>query len=224
MDVKDINVVINYDMPSGVEDYVHRIGRTARGGSKGSSYSFITHSDARSGILTELVDLVKRSGQEIPTELEHLESQFTRKHHSHTGGALGRRPSYSSSQGGGGYNKFGHNNSNHGNNRPAYGDNRSGNGNGGSFNRNNTNDNNNSYGNRNSGYGASKYGSNNNDNYNSPTSNSYMNKYSQGPASGGRQSKPAYDDDGFGDDDFSSGSGSGDRKRQSFKNKYDHDE
>ena len=30
IDVKDINLVINYDVPHDAEDYVHRIGRTAR--------------------------------------------------------------------------------------------------------------------------------------------------------------------------------------------------
>jgi len=42
LDVKDINVVINYDMPNSIEDYVHRIGRTGRAGATGDSYSFIT--------------------------------------------------------------------------------------------------------------------------------------------------------------------------------------
>jgi len=32
LDVKDVMYVINYDMPKQIEDYVHRIGRTARAG------------------------------------------------------------------------------------------------------------------------------------------------------------------------------------------------
>ena len=32
LDVKDITVVINYDMPTCIEDYIHRIGRTGRAG------------------------------------------------------------------------------------------------------------------------------------------------------------------------------------------------
>lgn len=32
LDVRDINYVINYDMPKVIEDYVHRIGRTGRAG------------------------------------------------------------------------------------------------------------------------------------------------------------------------------------------------
>lgn len=46
LDVKDIGIVINYDMPNTIEDYVHRIGRTGRAGNKGASYSFITQKEA----------------------------------------------------------------------------------------------------------------------------------------------------------------------------------
>lgn len=91
LDVKDINVVINYDFPDkGVEDYVHRIGRTARGGQSGMSFTFVTQKDARSGHLTELIDLVKRSGQQVPPEMVSLEAMFSRRHDSHAHGALGR--------------------------------------------------------------------------------------------------------------------------------------
>jgi len=41
-DVKDIKLVINYDLPKTAEDYVHRIGRTARAGVRGSAVSFFT--------------------------------------------------------------------------------------------------------------------------------------------------------------------------------------
>lgn len=40
LDVKDIEYVINYDMPKIIEDYVHRIGRTGRAGASGISISF----------------------------------------------------------------------------------------------------------------------------------------------------------------------------------------
>jgi len=35
LDVKDISIVINFDMPKNIDDYVHRIGRTGRAGAKG---------------------------------------------------------------------------------------------------------------------------------------------------------------------------------------------
>lgn len=40
IDVKDIELVLNYDLPDNSEDYVHRIGRTARAGKKGIAISF----------------------------------------------------------------------------------------------------------------------------------------------------------------------------------------
>jgi len=52
LDVKDIACVVNYDFPSGsngVEDYVHRIGRTARGGAEGHAYTFFTADDSKVG-------------------------------------------------------------------------------------------------------------------------------------------------------------------------------
>ncbi|MDP3995809.1 MAG: DEAD/DEAH box helicase [bacterium] len=45
IDVVGIELVVNYDLPSQAEDYVHRIGRTARAGSKGLAISFVTPSE-----------------------------------------------------------------------------------------------------------------------------------------------------------------------------------
>jgi ATP-dependent RNA helicase RhlE len=42
IDIEDIDLVINYDVPHDGEDYVHRIGRTARAASKGSAYTFVS--------------------------------------------------------------------------------------------------------------------------------------------------------------------------------------
>ena len=53
LDVKDISIVVNYDMPNSIEDYVHRIGRTGRAGAKGIAYSFFTNKDL--SIAPELV-------------------------------------------------------------------------------------------------------------------------------------------------------------------------
>ena len=38
--IPDVELVINYDLPQNNEDYVHRIGRTARAGAAGSAVSF----------------------------------------------------------------------------------------------------------------------------------------------------------------------------------------
>jgi ATP-dependent RNA helicase DDX46/PRP5 len=37
LDVKDLNLVVNYDVPNHMEDYVHRVGRTGRAGNKGNA-------------------------------------------------------------------------------------------------------------------------------------------------------------------------------------------
>lgn len=42
IDIEDIDLVINYDVPHDGEDYVHRIGRTARAATKGTAYTFVT--------------------------------------------------------------------------------------------------------------------------------------------------------------------------------------
>lgn len=41
LDVKNVGAVINYDFPTGVEDYIHRIGRTGRAGASGETLSLL---------------------------------------------------------------------------------------------------------------------------------------------------------------------------------------
>lgn len=45
IDIDDIALVINYDVPHDPEDYVHRIGRTARAGEKGRAVTFVSEQD-----------------------------------------------------------------------------------------------------------------------------------------------------------------------------------
>lgn len=45
IDIDDISVVLNYDVPHDVEDYVHRIGRTARASAKGMSITFVSEDE-----------------------------------------------------------------------------------------------------------------------------------------------------------------------------------
>jgi len=45
IDVNDITLVINFDLPDNCEDYVHRIGRTGRAGKTGRALTFATHSE-----------------------------------------------------------------------------------------------------------------------------------------------------------------------------------
>ncbi len=45
LDIKDVSHVINYDLPNNFEDYVHRVGRTARAEAEGEALSFVTPGD-----------------------------------------------------------------------------------------------------------------------------------------------------------------------------------
>jgi ATP-dependent RNA helicase RhlE len=45
LDIKELGMVINYDMPDIVETYVHRIGRTGRAGAAGMALTFCSQDD-----------------------------------------------------------------------------------------------------------------------------------------------------------------------------------
>jgi superfamily II DNA/RNA helicase len=61
LDVPHIEHVINYDLPQVAEDYIHRMGRTARAGAEGSSLSFVTNSDREKwNAIERLLDPTKK--------------------------------------------------------------------------------------------------------------------------------------------------------------------
>jgi len=45
--VQQVSLVINYDLPTNRENYIHRIGRSGRWGRKGTAINFVTTGDAR---------------------------------------------------------------------------------------------------------------------------------------------------------------------------------
>jgi len=65
IDIRDIRVVVNYDMPTNIESYVHRIGRTARGNDRGVSLGYVVNEDL-SRIGKDLRDILHRAGQNVP--------------------------------------------------------------------------------------------------------------------------------------------------------------
>ena len=69
-DVKDIKFVINYDYPNNSEDYVHRIGRTARGGGEGTAYTFFTSKNAKQA--KDLVAVLEEAHQEVHPNLRDM--------------------------------------------------------------------------------------------------------------------------------------------------------
>lgn len=68
LDIKQLEVVINYDFPMQIDDYVHRIGRTGRAGAKGHSYTFISKAEDQitPAVLTQLLSIISKAGQEVP--------------------------------------------------------------------------------------------------------------------------------------------------------------
>ncbi|CAN6578412.1 unnamed protein product [Malus baccata var. baccata] len=67
LDVKDIKCVINYDFPSSLEDYVHRIGRTGRAGAAGTALTFFTHANAK--FTRDLIKILQEAGQVVSPAL-----------------------------------------------------------------------------------------------------------------------------------------------------------
>ncbi len=64
LDIDQLPMVINYEIPSAPEDYVHRIGRTGRAGALGTAISFVSPEEEK--YLTEIEKLIRR---EIPKEI-----------------------------------------------------------------------------------------------------------------------------------------------------------
>ena len=69
LDIPDVEMVVNWDVPAAWEDYVHRVGRTARKGKKGWAVSFVTERDV------ELIQAIEEKIGKQLTELELPESK-----------------------------------------------------------------------------------------------------------------------------------------------------
>jgi len=72
IDIKDINLIINYDVPQDAEDYVHRVGRTARAKTTGVALTLINEDDMYK--FKRIEDLIDREIIKIPTPPEIGES------------------------------------------------------------------------------------------------------------------------------------------------------
>ena len=68
IDVQQVSIVINFDIPYSIDNYIHRIGRSGRFGRKGVAINLITYSDIR-----KLHDIEKY----YSTQIEELPENFT---------------------------------------------------------------------------------------------------------------------------------------------------
>ncbi|KAI8388286.1 P-loop containing nucleoside triphosphate hydrolase protein [Radiomyces spectabilis] len=73
IDVKNVSLVINYDMAKNIEDYTHRIGRTGRAGQSGVAITFLSNNDT--DVMYDLKQMLMKSPlSKVPNELAHHEA------------------------------------------------------------------------------------------------------------------------------------------------------
>ena len=68
--IPNVTHVVNYDLPTDIDDYVHRIGRTGRAGNTGIATAFFNRGNR--GVVRDLLDLLKEANQEVPQFLESI--------------------------------------------------------------------------------------------------------------------------------------------------------
>uniref|UniRef100_A0A2K6MP18 RNA helicase n=1 Tax=Rhinopithecus bieti TaxID=61621 RepID=A0A2K6MP18_RHIBE len=86
LDISNVKHVINFDLPSDIEEYVHRIGRTGRVGNLGLATSFFNERNIN--ITKDLLDLLVEAKQEVPSWLENMAYE-----HHYKGSSRGRSKS-----------------------------------------------------------------------------------------------------------------------------------
>ena len=101
LDVDNIRHVINYDLPNVPEDYVHRIGRTARMKATGWATSFVTGEDNRSLRMIErlLGKAVPCAPGSRPPAMSHATTRASRPGYGHSHRSRGPRPGFSNNNG-----------------------------------------------------------------------------------------------------------------------------
>ncbi|EFO26328.1 eukaryotic initiation factor 4A [Loa loa] len=70
IDVQQVSLVINYDLPSNRENYIHRIGRSGRFGRKGVAINFITEADMR--MMKDIESFYNTQIEEMPMDIANL--------------------------------------------------------------------------------------------------------------------------------------------------------
>ncbi|KAI1307240.1 ATP-dependent RNA helicase DDX3Y [Halotydeus destructor] len=95
LDIPNVKHVINFDLPTDIEEYVHRIGRTGRVGNLGLATSFFNEKNR--GMAVDLCELISEAKQELPEWLTNIakDSDFR--------GGRGKSGGYGGGRGGGRY-------------------------------------------------------------------------------------------------------------------------
>ncbi len=107
IDVDNISLVVNYDVPDQLDDYVHRIGRTGRAGKSGKAVTFVAPEQKRELVKIErMIRMSIPTARDLPAGMEKLEASYSPR-----GGDRGPSPRS------GGYNRSG---SSYGRSKPAH--------------------------------------------------------------------------------------------------------
>ncbi|KAJ4295705.1 pre-mRNA processing RNA-helicase [Collariella sp. IMI 366227] len=77
LDVKQLKLVINYDAPNHLEDYVHRAGRTGRAGETGTAVTFVT--EEQENCAPGIAKALEQSGQPVPERLNEMRKAWKEK-------------------------------------------------------------------------------------------------------------------------------------------------
>ena len=77
LDVKQLKLVVNFDAPNHLEDYVHRAGRTGRAGNKGTAVTFVT--EEQENCATCIAKALEQSGQPVPDRLKEMRTAYREK-------------------------------------------------------------------------------------------------------------------------------------------------
>merc|ERR1712010_340989 len=70
IDVQQVSLVINFDLPSNMENYLHRIGRSGRFGREGVAINFVTNSDVR--VMKEIERFYHTQIEEMPMDIADM--------------------------------------------------------------------------------------------------------------------------------------------------------
>ncbi|CAF2084346.1 unnamed protein product [Rotaria magnacalcarata] len=89
LDIPHVKHVINFDLPSDIDEYVHRIGRTGRAGMTGQATSFFNEKNRN--IATDLLDILTESHQEVPEWLEGIARETKKDNYSRRNYGASRR-------------------------------------------------------------------------------------------------------------------------------------
>ena len=100
IDIDDIRIVINYDVPRDCDDYIHRIGRTARAGTKGRAITFVSEEDQE--YFKRIEDFIEQEvpKMEVPAKLGEAPAYEPKKKRENKKGK-GGRPGNGQHRGGG---------------------------------------------------------------------------------------------------------------------------